>query len=394
MLTLVTLLLCQAEVVRTLEGGDVAPWARIEVLEDKRTKFVDEKYIDSTRHQEFKIYGGGVVRAFGSAAPPPNRSLFHHAPVPAELKHDVPVLLVHGAGADATLTYFAKNIGGEAGLAPFLVEQGYRVFAVTFPVSQGDNIGHAVHLAHAVERALELSGAKRLDVLAHSMGGLAARAYLAGFDARIPRYKGQVRRLILSATPNEGCDITFRHPVAYLWFRSYGFPAPWTKRDGKDVTEESIFGGSFLGHLQMQADLRSMHALTEREDHVLDTYVGNKFDGTYSPGILAAIKQGGDFIKRLNQRAMPPGVELFLIAGTDNTIRYYDKAGQIKTQIGEYDGPSDGIVFVKSALATNVWRDRKANVKERLEVHVPHFEMVYADEIKKSVDAWLSRPYP
>lgn len=376
----------QADVLRTIEGKDGAPWSKIEVLEDRRTKFAKEEYLDTTRHREYPMFGGGVVRAFESEKPAPNLSLLHFAGEPKEAKEAPPVLLLHGVGTDSTLSYHAKNIGGEEGLAPWLVQRGRRVFALTFAVPHGDNVAHAIHVAHAVKRVLEVTGAGRVDIIAHSMGGIAARAFIQSADPRIPPYQGQVRRLVLVAVPNAGLDLTFRHPVSYLWFGRYGFPSPWTRKEGKDVTKECITGGAFNGHLQMLADLRTMHPLSEREDHVHDTYVGNKFEGGVSPGLAAAEKQGGQFMKRLNGKGMPRGVEIFLVAGNDNVLRYYDKSGQVRTQIGEYDGPADGLVFVKSVFGL----PKAVPVKDRLELHVPHFELVYADEVKQAVEGWLS----
>ena len=61
-----------AQIARTLEGEDCAPWAKVEVLEDTKTRFSNEDYLDVTAHKVFATFGGGVVKAFGSKRPSPS----------------------------------------------------------------------------------------------------------------------------------------------------------------------------------------------------------------------------------------------------------------------------------------------------------------------------------
>jgi len=105
----------------------------------------------------------------------------------------VPVLLVPGWGDQAP------------DLEPFLIrfiEAGWpqsRVSVLTFRDPVGSNEAHAEEVARAVETLQGLTGADRVDVVAHSMGGLAVRHYL--------QFHGggeQVRRAVFLATPHRG----------------------------------------------------------------------------------------------------------------------------------------------------------------------------------------------
>jgi len=89
-------------------------------------------------------------------------------------------------------------------LAPLrirLVSSGWpqdHVLAITFADPTGSNVQHAREIAGAVDSLLARTGATRVDIVAHSMGGLATREYLDGPG------RGRVRRVVLLATPNEG----------------------------------------------------------------------------------------------------------------------------------------------------------------------------------------------
>ncbi len=105
----------------------------------------------------------------------------------------VPVLLIPGwsdTGRDLTT------------LRRRLVAAGWsegEVVAVTFRDPFGDNTTHAGEIAEAVDALLADTGADRLDIVAHSMGGLATRKYLDD-----PGGAARVRRVVLLATPNQG----------------------------------------------------------------------------------------------------------------------------------------------------------------------------------------------
>lgn len=105
----------------------------------------------------------------------------------------VPVLLVPGWGDNAPdLERFVVR----------LIESGWpqsRVSALTFENPVGSNRDHAEEVARAVEMLRSLTGAERVDVVAHSMGGLALRYFLQ-FDEG----NANVRRAVFLGTPHRG----------------------------------------------------------------------------------------------------------------------------------------------------------------------------------------------
>ena len=77
------------------------------------------------------------------------------------------------------------------------------VAIVEFADPEGSNVDHAEELAAVVDDLLDRSGAERVDVVAHSMGGLATRYYLQNGGA------GTVRRVAFMATPHRGTYVAY-----------------------------------------------------------------------------------------------------------------------------------------------------------------------------------------
>lgn len=102
-----------------------------------------------------------------------------------------PVLLVPGWG------------DGAATLAPLrslLVNAGWpadQVVALSFEDPVGSNASHAEEIADAVALLQSQTGAPQVDVVAHSMGGLATRRFLASKP-------NSVRRVVFLGTPHRG----------------------------------------------------------------------------------------------------------------------------------------------------------------------------------------------
>ena len=112
---------------------------------------------------------------------------------PVDPHPQVPVLLVPGWG-DA-----APEVRP---LAARLIEDGWpeqKVLALTFRDPFGSNEGNAREVAEAVLRLRELSGGEHVDIVAHSMGGLAVRRFLS----ELPEAE-YARRVVFLATPHRG----------------------------------------------------------------------------------------------------------------------------------------------------------------------------------------------
>lgn len=117
-----------------------------------------------------------VLAASLAAAPPP--------------RTDVPVLLVPG---------WLDSERDLAALRLRLVSAGWdadAVEALSFRDPTGSNLDHAHEIQAAASALLERTGASELDVVAHSMGGLATRAWLG--------MGGRARRVVFVASPHRG----------------------------------------------------------------------------------------------------------------------------------------------------------------------------------------------
>ncbi len=81
------------------------------------------------------------------------------------------------------------------------------VVAVEFADPVGSNVDHAEELRVQIEALREATGAAKVDVVAHSMGGLATRAYLRarGDQGLAP----DVARVVFLATPHEGTIMAY-----------------------------------------------------------------------------------------------------------------------------------------------------------------------------------------
>lgn len=117
------------------------------------------------------------------------------APVP---ERPLPVLLVPGWYDEAA------NL---APLAARLERAGWpasRVLAISFEDPVGSNEEHATEVAAAIADLRERTGAREIDIVAHSMGGLAVRVALE--DTIVA---SAVRRVVFLGTPQRGTWVAY-----------------------------------------------------------------------------------------------------------------------------------------------------------------------------------------
>jgi pimeloyl-ACP methyl ester carboxylesterase len=130
--------------------------------------------------------------------------------VPFTVNLPIPVILLHGIWDDAN-TCWKKS-----GVTKALDREGIPWFAPSFCPNNGSIANEAAVVANIIT---ENSGTGNLfDIVAHSMGGLAARFYLA-HDELWPKDENgtpehRVRKLITLGTPHLGTDIHLLHPAA------------------------------------------------------------------------------------------------------------------------------------------------------------------------------------
>jgi hypothetical protein len=427
--------------------------------------FVQEVFLPETAWAENPAdpLGGHYVRAcFESATPHGRFVLLHHHPATAGVRRaGHPVLLVGGAGDNA--------LRGLSYLAVSLAEAGFETYALTFAHNQGDNFGHAEHIARAIAQMREETGAEKVHVVAWSKGGTAARIYASHDDAAAfedvhpayaasgTRYRGDIDHLVLVAAANAGQDVVFRWPagnfyaLGLLGGMPLNSPASWTTYypntsanpfTAMDVAARCITGDAFVGQAQLLADLRELHALPGgnlllgvfgNQPDYYTTYEGGLGFVSESPGIEAAIRRGGGTIARLQSLGVAPDVKLVLVAG-GNPILPLSAAGTGTERLdgpwaeldaparedtwdtlvadwigtifpwsaafrhdlprlyagraflGEISGPSDGLVFLDSALDATGLSARGADVVDQHTFEaLSHTELVVAGRLAATV---------
>lgn len=123
-----------------------------------------------------QLFRGNRIPPSAHAAPDPDRP---------------PVLLIHG---------YLANRGSLHLLQRRLTERGHIVMSYTLgPFNLGDIRDSAGLIARKVESVVAQTGVDRVDIVAHSMGGLVALCYLKRLGGR-----HRVRRAILLGTPIRG----------------------------------------------------------------------------------------------------------------------------------------------------------------------------------------------
>jgi pimeloyl-ACP methyl ester carboxylesterase len=130
-----------------------------------------------------------------------------------------PVVLLHG---------YAQHAANFAWLARRLRRDGWRhLYSVRHTPAWGDIERSATRLGDELDRILQHCGAAEIDIVAHSMGGLVARACLAARAGR------GVARLITLGTPHQGTD-AFRWLPHDPMVRQMRTASPLLRRLGTD----------------------------------------------------------------------------------------------------------------------------------------------------------------
>jgi len=153
------------------------------------------------------------------------------------------VVLVHGLDEPGTIW---------RALIPELEAEGFTVCEFTYPNDQRIRLS-SIHLAAELEAARQ-SGLQRIDLVAHSMGGLVCRELLTspGIEqASLPR----VDRLIMVGTPNHGSDLVRFRVLAEARdqvIRLYNGERLWMSAfadGGGEAAEDLVPGSAFLTEL-------------------------------------------------------------------------------------------------------------------------------------------------
>lgn len=338
-----------------------------------------EPFCKSNQHVDTNI-----IRTFGSARPTADQYLLHLAPGWQQNRNPIPVVLIPGAGMDAISFVNLYNLGYD-GMQQHLVQLGYRVFALTFAHLHGDNFYQAETLAHAIDQVKTMCKTKEVDLIAHSKGGLAARIYMSNLCSS--KYRGDVRRCIMLGTPNLGSDFAFRNPSISIpiYLTSSNGVIAWDRINylgsSVDTTAQAIYGdGTFPGQCQMLYKWKDQYPLDMTQADWWTTYYGGHGFISHSRGIDAAIADGGHLISKLEKAGMQPGIEVFVLAGTNHMF------GPIP---GDVSAPSDGVVFVDSVLNTDGIARGGAKIKVKTTMNVNHLELLFYRQVIRWIDQQL-----
>ncbi len=373
------------KVIKTSQGQT---WPRMELL---RTQGLPTTRMPERGRQQ----APDVVSCFGTDRPPSTDVCLHDAGMPDTLKHKTPVLLVHGANMNATSNWAKPPFTRQStGLMQYLRQQGYHVFAVSFADKHDDNFVWVNQIHNAIARIKQITKAEKVDAIAHSKGGFALRMYtsdIMGPGMQRP-YKKSVRKALFIGTPHRGLDYTFRNSVVHWALLPAGddpvkyAPVVWSKAllfgSWKDTREESFEGPHFKGQAQMLARWDKTYPINPSNPDWYTTYNGGQGFVSKSPGIDKIIRSSGDIVSKLKQSPVNADIQVGVLAG---------KRANMEGLLNESSGPSDGIVFVKSAGAHQDLTAGGARLLDSKVLNLHHLGLVAEPEALQWVDTQLRR---
>ncbi|OGR44157.1 MAG: hypothetical protein A2X35_13255 [Elusimicrobia bacterium GWA2_61_42] len=364
-------------------------WERIDCYRDSARPFVQERYLEKTRHENQE-----VVQGFGSKFPATSDFLLHYGPKWNVNKGKV-IVLAHGASDNASRAWAdpdsLQGNPGQPGALQALEAAGFRVFAVTFPHKHGNIFYEAQYLADAIGLIRQATGAQKVTLIGHSAGGLAARVYVSDYrlnGGRWTAYGNDVENLVTLAAPHRGQDFAFRHPEFNYHFMkddmSANGPMSWDKvlayGTWKDTLEYSIYSDNFPMQQQVLFNWTGTYPMAASSPDAYTTLHGGQGFMSHSLGIDNAIMKGGNFINNFRSYPVPADIRVTVVAGNNNKI--------VNVPATEKDGPSDGLVFVESASHTAdlVHPARKEPIKV-LVVGENHLTITYSPAMLKLIPA-------
>lgn len=322
----------------TTDDGTIRLWAEIARYRDPSPGLFGPVAYNGMTEWVDGFYTPHIATCFGTARPDAGTFLLHVGPS-IGLATGTPILFVPGAGDNASRGFVT--------MAAHMDLAGRPVFAITFPTPHGDVFQHAELLADALAVVKARTGATRVDVVAHSKGGIAAAVYTSNLadtawsEQAYPdegtRYRGDVRKLVLIATPLGGIDTAYRWPAGNYaaldadeafsptsWDTWYPYTSAYWWLD-EDLGDQDLLADGadyFPGHRQIYArqDYPLPGTLPQLGTYAVQpdwatTYEGGLGAVSHSEGIDAAVEAGGDLIAVLGATGVDPGVELYLLAG-------------------------------------------------------------------------------
>ena len=372
-------------------------WSKVELWNDSDPNWPAEQYLSDGRMDQT----GQRATFFGTGEPAGSAFLMYYAPGWNTGSKETPVLLVPGAADNVDREYADPGANGSGtcgvpscpstGLMQSLSGAGYRVFAVQFANTQGDNYEQAQTISDAIGVIKSDLGVSKVDVVAWSKGATPARMYPASVAPSWGRaYQNDIRKLLLLGGANEGLDYTFAHgdpgniliypecggslngPSATVNYMCYGvvYSHP----------ELSIYstGGydTYRGQRQMLYRWDGTYGIDQSTTDWYTVYYGGQGYYSYGYGIQNAINSGS-IIATIRAATVPSAVSVYLLCGgSANIYGFYN----------ENRGPSDGLVFERSCQSTTGFASVAGNV---LLSGDNHLQLGWESSAMSQIQSWL-----
>ncbi len=141
----------------------------------------------------YNWYGDGECDQF-CAQPDPDCELTS-TPVPSGNATNYPIILAHGFNASTSNSWSFWNV------AETLKADGHTVVQTQVPPFHSAEV-RASYLSEQIDQALQQTGASKVNIIAHSMGGLDSRIVISAMG-----YEDRVASLTTISTPHRGSGI-------------------------------------------------------------------------------------------------------------------------------------------------------------------------------------------
>jgi len=227
------------------------------------------------------------------------------------------------------------------------------------------------YLKHWIDEAKSKSGSRKVDIIAHSMGGLVSRSYIQGDN-----YQSDIDQLIMLGTPNHGSS-----PAYYLWEGGQTLGS-YNLKERVQIEAYFLFM-KFKGF--NIANVTTVHELMPSVKQLLPTY-DYLFDTTSQLLIPnSAIVEANTWLNNLNNETeiakLRSRVRTQIIYGDyENTLNQIpiNERSALDIQLGKWidgkpvDGQAvyglngDGTVMSTSALLSGVTSEPLSGVKHSI----------------------------
>jgi pimeloyl-ACP methyl ester carboxylesterase len=175
----------------------------------------------------------------------------------ATARHARPIVLIHGLDDPGKVW---------VNLAPVLSDQGFQVLIFTYPDDQP--IEESARFLARKLAQLRLEGTAKVDIVAHSMGGLVSRELLSASRYELPHPIPGVRKLIMVGTPNHGSELARFRMLSEIRDQVAGFIQQgrigwldWVYDGAGEAGVDLIPGSPFLRTLNARPPLKDTELL-------------------------------------------------------------------------------------------------------------------------------------